>query len=88
MRTGRIPAVCGRCGGAIRPGQAWDVGHVQAYALGGGLGFRPEHRSCNRRHGAQLAAALRKRRIEAGFPQSTPVRALIPFREKLLIEGA
>jgi hypothetical protein len=64
LRNGTIPAVCARCGQGPRLGDPWEAGHVQAVALGGGGEVRPEHRSCNRRHGAQLRAALRKYRIE------------------------
>jgi hypothetical protein len=64
MAQGTIPAVCARCGEGPRDTDPWEAGHVEAVALGGGAQVRPEHRSCNRRHGAQLGAALKKQQIE------------------------
>ena len=60
-------AVCPRCEEPIEPGQAWDAGHVVSLAEGGHpLGeLRPEHASCNRSAGGQLAAQLRRgRRVD------------------------
>lgn len=47
--------VCWLCGGAIVPGQAWDIDHVVPRARGGGDGvgnLRPAHAGCNRSRGA------------------------------------
>lgn len=57
-------AVCGACGLPIAPGDAWDVGHETAMALGGHPRgrVRPEHSTCNRRAGGRLGAELRRAR--------------------------
>lgn len=56
----QTPEICARCGKGPIPGDPWEAGHIQAAALGGGPEVRREHRSCNRRHGAQLLAQLKK----------------------------
>jgi len=57
----QTPPVCWRCGKGTIPGDPWEAGHVSDVALHGpNLELRREHRSCNRRAGAQLGAALRK----------------------------
>ncbi len=43
---------CVRCGLLIRPGQAWDLGHVDGSGKREHAG--PEHTSCNRSAGAKL----------------------------------
>lgn len=47
--------VCPRCHQPIRPGQPWDLGHVDG--SGRRLYSGPEHRRCNRSAGAQARAA-------------------------------
>jgi len=58
------PWYCGRCGGLIEEGEAWDAGHLRDVALGTDGAVRHEHRSCNRRAGAQLGTALKRAEIE------------------------
>jgi hypothetical protein len=58
------PEICGRCGQGPRANDPWEAGHIVAVALGGGPEVRREHRSCNRRHGAQLRHELKKAEIE------------------------
>jgi hypothetical protein len=60
-------AECPRCGQAIDPDQPWDAGHATSLAEGGRPDgpLRPEHASCNRSAGGQLAAELRRgRRVD------------------------
>lgn len=57
-------AYCRRCGVGPKVGDPWEAGHVQDRALGGGPDVVLEHRSCNRRAGAQLGAELRKQAAE------------------------
>jgi len=52
------PEVCARCGEGPRVDDPWEGGHIRA--LGGGPELQREHRSCNRRHGAQLGNEIRK----------------------------
>ena len=59
------PEICWRCGGGPRPGDPWEAGHVIDAARGGGPQVAREHRSCNRRAGAELGAKLRKAAAEA-----------------------
>src|SRR4030095_718860 len=58
IANGTIPAICARCGWGTRPWDPWEAGHLRP--LGQGPEVRPEHRSCNRRHGAQLKEEMRK----------------------------
>ena len=48
------PERCARCGKGPIPGDPWEAGHVNAVALGGGNAVQREHRSCNRRAGAEV----------------------------------
>lgn len=64
IAAGRLPAICRRCGQGPKADDPWEAGHVHDAALGGGPEVGPEHRSCNRRAGAQLGAALRKQAAE------------------------
>jgi len=64
IKAGRLPALCQRCGLGPRAGDPWEAGHASDVALGGGPEVRPEHRSCNRRAGAELKERLRKAEIE------------------------
>jgi HNH endonuclease len=49
---------CYRCHQPIAPGDRFDLDHIVAVSNGGAAGpSQPSHRDCNRRHGAQLAAA-------------------------------
>lgn len=58
LREGQI---CPRCMGPMYSHQDLDVGHVKDAALGGAHGPRRyEHRSCNRRAGAQLGQRIRR----------------------------
>lgn len=55
-----LQVVCGRCGGAIQPGQAYDVGHVVDASRGGSnalSNLHPEHRGENRSAGGRMGAA-------------------------------
>lgn len=60
IRNGTIPAICIRCHGGPRLGDPWEAGHLVDAVFGGGPEIGPEHRSCNRRAGAQTAAKLKK----------------------------
>lgn len=67
-------AVCARCGHPIRPGQAWDVGHVLPLDTHGHLAddpanMRPEHRRCNRSAGARQGNRKRGRVRRVVFPE-------------------
>ena len=58
---------CIECGGAIAPGQRWEVGHIVPASLGGRptiANTGPVHVLCNRRAGGKLAAAKQGRGIE------------------------
>lgn len=57
-------AYCWRCRQPIRPGEAWDAGHVADLATGGDPAGRvlPEHSRCNRSAGGKLGAQLRRGR--------------------------
>jgi hypothetical protein len=57
-------ARCRRCLLGPIAGDPWEAGHLQDRALGGGPDVVLEHRSCNRRAGAQLGAQLRKQAAE------------------------
>lgn len=63
QRIATTDVTCPRCDEPVTPDQAWDLGHQEDLALGGHpLSLMvPEHRSCNRRAGAQLGAMLRPR---------------------------
>jgi hypothetical protein len=59
------PEICWRCGEGPRLGDPWEAGHITDVAVHGpNLELRREHRSCNRRAGAQLGAELRKKRAD------------------------
>ena len=50
-------AVCGKCGRAVLPGMAWDVGHIVARDIAPHMthdpaNWRIEHSRCNRSAGA------------------------------------
>lgn len=64
---------CPRCGLPVVHGQRWDLGHAVDRALGGrdSDGLHPEHASCNRRAGGQLAAVLAGRTVRAATPSSS-----------------
>lgn len=64
--------VCHLCHRPIRPGQAWDLDHAHALALGGDLDgpVHPAHRSCNRAHGARIGNRLRARRARRARQQA------------------
>lgn len=66
---------CPRCGLDIVHGQRWDIGHAVSRALGGrdSDGLHPEHASCNRRAGGQLAAQLAGRRVAGKSSPATVV---------------
>lgn len=55
VATGRI--ACTLCGEPIKPGDAWDVGHIIPISLGGDVAglTEPQHATCNRRDGARIA---------------------------------
>jgi hypothetical protein len=60
-------AVCWRCEQTIQPTDDWDAGHVDSLGEGGHPDGRrvPEHASCNRSAGGQLAHQLaRGRRVD------------------------
>ena len=48
VATGQVP--CARCGQTIRPGQLWDLGHLDGTGKHAYSG--PEHRRCNRSAGS------------------------------------
>ena len=59
------PLICARCGLGPLPGDPWEAGHVEDIALvGPHTKLQREHRSCNRRAGAQTGAALKKLKAE------------------------
>jgi hypothetical protein len=59
------PEICARCGKGPILNDPWEAGHIQDVARFGPNGnLQREHRSCNRRAGAQLGAALRKQAAE------------------------
>ena len=59
---------CFRCGERIVPGEPWDLDHVTARVDGGTFGDAlPSHRSCNRRHGAEIARARVRRGKVAAY---------------------
>lgn len=54
-----VVVTCPRCGEAISPGQAWDVGHrvdivEDPTQIWNAAGLRAEHARCNRAAGAEL----------------------------------
>lgn len=54
-----LPTQCARCGLMIQPGEPFDMGHAEDVAAGGATSeLRPEHRTCNRRGGGRLGAAI------------------------------
>jgi 5-methylcytosine-specific restriction endonuclease McrA len=58
---------CWICSLPAQAGDPWEPDHIRPVAEGGGAhvtNLQPAHRSCNRRRGAQLAAALRKQAAE------------------------
>ena len=57
------PEICARCGKGPILGDPWEAGHV--LDLGAGSEVRREHRSCNRRAGAQLAAQRKREAADA-----------------------
>jgi 5-methylcytosine-specific restriction endonuclease McrA len=69
-----LPAACIRCGGVIRPGDRWHVGHIIDDALGGELSMSnvgPEHARCNTSAGGKLGASIQagRRSRAASFPK-------------------
>ncbi len=59
------PEICARCGMGPRAADPWEAGHVTDLALGGANEVQREHRSCNRKAGAQLGMALARRSVTA-----------------------
>jgi hypothetical protein len=60
------PEICARCGKGPIYGDPWEAGHIQDVARYGPNGnLQREHRSCNRRAGAQLAAQLKREKADA-----------------------
>ncbi len=56
-----LPRACWRCGQMIRPGDAWDLGHVVDRARGGSDDrLAPEHQACSRSAGGELGVQLRR----------------------------
>jgi 5-methylcytosine-specific restriction endonuclease McrA len=56
-----LPLPCSRCGRPVEADQPWQVDHLQALAVGGGLDGRnqwPAHSGCNARHGTRVRAQL------------------------------
>ena len=54
---------CARCGARARAGDPWEPGHIVAVVDGGTddpSNLQPEHRYCNRKAGAELAARRRR----------------------------
>jgi 5-methylcytosine-specific restriction endonuclease McrA len=85
----RLPARCQICGRMIRPGDPFELDHIQPRALGGALydpaNLRPLHRSCNRRRPratkAERQAAARRRAArdwEVSSPRTGPEPAETP----------
>lgn len=66
IATGTVS--CCRCGGSIRPGDKWDLDHIDTPFVDGGQGRRlPSHVWCNRSHGGHLGNQRRRAR-KAGTP--------------------
>jgi hypothetical protein len=93
LKNGSIPAICARCGQGSRPNDPWEAGHIVSVALGGGPEVRPEHRSCNRKAGAELNVSMKRAAIEkkaaariatteSVFSLNSPRRPLSSLREK------
>ena len=59
------PEICARCGKGPIHGDPWEAGHRKDVAIYGPNGdLQREHRSCNRRAGAQTGSKLRKMKAE------------------------
>ena len=64
-----LPAPCIECGRPVIVGQRWEVGHRVPLALGGSVtDYGPSHRSCNRKAGGRLGAAMTNRRDPRNQP--------------------
>jgi HNH endonuclease len=74
---------CIRCFGTARVNDPWEPGHALDVAQGGTdhiSNLRPEHRSCNRKAGAELAA---KRRKEAADHRAAErIRATVTYLDE------
>lgn len=78
--------ICHLCGGAIQPGQNWEVEHVIALALGGAdepENWRPAHKKCHAvktATGDVPAIAKAKRREAKHIGASSPSKVSIQSR--------
>lgn len=59
--TPLLPLPCIDCGQRVEPEHPWDVGHLVPLSQGGTAtadNIGPSHRSCNRRAGGRMGAAI------------------------------
>src|SRR5262245_2937890 len=63
----QLPMPCPRCSQMVMPWDHWDLDHIDIpVALGGSdTRLRPAHRSCNRKAGRELGAAIKRAGITA-----------------------
>ena len=63
----QLPMPCPRCSQMVMPWDMWDLDHIDIpVALGGtDSRLRPAHRSCNRKAGRELGAAIKRAGIKA-----------------------
>lgn len=63
----QLPLPCPRCSEMVMPWDHWDLDHIDIpVALGGtDSRLRPAHRSCNRKAGRELGAAIKRAGIKA-----------------------
>jgi 5-methylcytosine-specific restriction endonuclease McrA len=74
---------CMRCGQRARVADPWEPGHIIDVAQGGTdqiSNLRPEHRSCNRKAGAELAA--RRRKEAADKRAAERIQATVTYLEE------